>query len=93
MKTARIIFVALLALASTPLLAHTTESARCEEPKSRIVGVVLDPNGARIANARVRIEGARSSHEMYTSDDGAFEAELAAGTYRITVEAQGFRTV
>jgi uncharacterized membrane protein len=92
MKTARIIFVVLLALASAPLLAHTTGSAR-SEGKSRITGVVLDPNGARIPAASVRIENAKVSREAYTSDEGAFEVELPAGTYRITVEAQGFRTV
>ncbi len=93
MKTARIIFAVLLALASAPLLARATACARSEDQTSQIVGVVLDPNGARIPNARVRIENARSTHEMYTSDEGAFETELPAGTYRITVEAQGFRTV
>ena len=87
MKTARIIFVILLALAFTlPVPAR-------DERKSWIIGVVLDVNGARIPNAKVRIEDARSSHEMFTSDEGAFEFELPAGTYRITVEAEGFRTV
>lgn len=93
MKTAGTIFVVLLALASAPLLAHTAESVRCEERKSRIVGVVLDPNGARIPSATVRIENAKATREAFTSDEGAFEVELPAGTYRITVEAQGFRTV
>jgi hypothetical protein len=93
MKTARIIFAALLALASTPLLAHTSESARSEERKSRIVGVVLDPNGARIPFATIRIENAKATREAQTSDEGSFEVELPAGTYRVTVEAQGFRTV
>jgi hypothetical protein len=92
MKPARIIFV-VLALASTPLLAHTSESARGEERKSHIVGVVLDPNGARIPSAAVRIENAKATRAAYTSDEGSFEVELPAGTYRITVEAQGFRTV
>jgi uncharacterized membrane protein len=93
MRPARIIFVVLLALASAPLLAHATGSARCEERKSRIVGVVLDPNGARIPSAAVRIENAKATREAYTSDEGSFEVELPAGTYRVTVEAQGFRTV
>jgi len=54
---------------------------------------VIDSNDARISNATVRIENARSSQEVYTSAEGAFEVELPAGTYRITVEAEGFRTV
>lgn len=92
MKTARTIFVILLALAPAVLAARAAESAEGER-KSRIVGVVLDPNGARIANATVRIENASASREVYTSDEGAFEVELPAGTYRVTVEAPGFRTV
>ncbi|HEY0375738.1 MAG TPA: carboxypeptidase-like regulatory domain-containing protein [Pyrinomonadaceae bacterium] len=92
MKTARIIFVVLLAAAFTSLLAHTSETAGGER-KSRIVGVVLDPNGARIPFATIRIENAKAAREAYTSDEGAFEVELPAGTYRITVEAQGFRTI
>ena len=60
---------------------------------SKIIGVVLDRNDARIADATVRIENAQFSREVYTSDEGAFEVELPAGTYRITVEAQGFRAV
>ena len=92
MKTARTIFFILLALASASLAAHATESAQGER-KSRIVGVVLDPNGAMIVNAAVRIENAGASREVYTNDEGTFEVELPAGTYRITVEAPGFRTV
>ncbi len=87
MKTARIIFVMLLAL------AYTLPVSARDERKSWIIGVVLDVNGARIPNAKVRIEDARASHEMYTSEEGAFEAEVSEGTYRITIEAQGFRTV
>ena len=92
MKTARTIFVTLLALAFTSYVpagrAHSTAGG---ERKSRIVGVVLDPNGARIASATVRIENADAQREAYTSDEGSFEVELPAGTYRITVEAQGFK--
>ncbi|HWT01827.1 MAG TPA: carboxypeptidase-like regulatory domain-containing protein [Pyrinomonadaceae bacterium] len=92
MRTARTIFVVLLALASAAPAARATESAGGER-KSRIAGVVLDANGARIVDAIVRIENADVSRETYTSDEGSFEVELPAGTYRITVVAQGFRTV
>jgi uncharacterized membrane protein len=92
MKTARVIFVVLVALASASILAHTSAGAR-GEGKSRIVGVVLDPNGARIPFANVRIENANATREAHTGDEGSFEVELPAGTYRVTVEAQGFRTV
>ncbi len=94
MKTARTIFVTLLVLAFTlSVPAGRAHSPAGGERKSRIVGVVLDPNGARIASATVRIENADAQREAYTSDEGSFEVELPAGTYRITVEAQGFRKV
>lgn len=85
MRTARTIFVTLLALASA--LSVPAGGGR----KSRIAGVVLDPNGARIASAAVRIENAGAQREALTGDEGSFEVELPAGTYRITVEAQGFK--
>lgn len=94
MKTARTIFVALLALASAlSAPAGRAHSPAGGERKSRIVGVVLDPNGARIASATVRIENAGAQREAHTGDEGSFEVELPAGTYRITVEAEGFRKV
>ena len=95
MKPARAIFVTLLALASTlsVLPAGRAHGSARGERKSRIVGVVLDPNGARIPFANVRIENAGAQREAYTSDEGSFEVELPAGAYRITVEAEGFQKV
>ena len=94
MKTARTIFVTLLALASIlSVPAARGHSSDRGERKSRIVGVVLDPNGARIPFATVRIENAAAQREAYTSDEGSFEVELPAGTYRITIEADGFQKV
>ncbi|HKG23710.1 MAG TPA: carboxypeptidase-like regulatory domain-containing protein [Blastocatellia bacterium] len=94
MKTARMISAVLLALAS----AWSVPAGRAHSPvrgerKSRIVGVVLDPNGARVAFATIRIENAGAKREAYTSDEGSFEVELPAGSYRITIEAQGFQKV
>ena len=85
MKTARTIFVTLLALASA--LSVPAGGGR----KSRIAGVVLDTNGARIPSAAVRVENAGARREAYTSEEGSFEVELPAGTYGITVEAEGFK--
>lgn len=94
MKPARTIFVTLLALASAlSAPAGRAHSPAGRERQSRIVGVVLDPNGARIASAAVRIENAGARREAYTGEEGSFEVELPAGTYRITVEAEGFRKV
>lgn len=94
MKTARLIPAVLLALAfASSVPAGLTHSPARGERQSRIVGVVLDPNGARIPFATVRIENADAKREAYTSDEGSFEVELPAGAYRITVEADGFQKV
>lgn len=93
MRTARTIFVTLLALASAWSLSDgPARSSERGQRQSMIAGVVIDPNGARIANATIRIENAAATRETYTSDEGSFEVELPAGTYGITVEAPGFRT-
>ena len=87
MKAARTIFVTLLALAFT-----LSVPARGERT-SRLAGVVLDPNGARIPFATVTIENAAAKREAQTDDEGSFEVELPAGAYRITIEADGFKKV
>ncbi len=57
----------------------------------RIVGVVLDRNEALIPNATIAIQGQRGKRKLKSAHDGSFEAVLPAGTYRIIVEASGFR--
>ena len=94
MRTPRIIAVILLALA-VPMLAVQQRSSASDGSlrTSKIVGVVIDPNGARIPFAAVRIENADARREAYTDDEGSFEVELPAGAYRITIEAEGFQKV
>jgi hypothetical protein len=60
-----------------------------------ILGIVTDPTGSVIANAKVtavRIETGVVQATV-TSSSGTFTIpNLAVGTYRITVEADGFKT-
>ena len=85
MKTARTIFVTLI------VLAFTLSAPARVERTSRLTGVVLDPNGARIPFATITIESAAARREAQTNDEGSFEVELPAGSYKITIEADGFQ--
>ncbi len=59
-------------------------------------GTVLDPSGAAIANAKVTVTnvGTNLSVTTTTEQTGLYKFnELPAGTYKITSEAQGFKTI
>jgi len=58
-----------------------------------IIGTIFDPNGAVIPNAMVAISNADSKLTIsaVTNDEGQYKFDgLAAGTYNLKVEAQGF---
>ncbi len=59
-----------------------------------IVGTVVDPAGAAVANARVVITDTqrRTSVTTTTNEDGNFtQRGLIAGTYQVRVESSGFK--
>jgi hypothetical protein len=58
-------------------------------------GTVTDPSGAAIAGANITVTnlGTNLTVTVKSNDTGLYTAkELPAGTYRITVEAKGFKT-
>ena len=57
-----------------------------------LAGTVLDPSGAPIANASVRVETSGAVvAEVRTGNDGRFEFQLApSGVFRVIVSAAGF---
>ncbi len=62
----------------------------------QVQGTVTDPQGAAIANAKVTVTnpGTNYSITVTTNSTGNYTAkELPVGSYKITVEAQGFKTV
>ena len=62
----------------------------------QFTGEITDPSGAAIANAKVTVinTGTNLTQTVTTNQAGLFTAkELPVGTYKITVEAQGFKTV
>jgi hypothetical protein len=62
-------------------------------PEGRIAGVVHDPTGAVIPNAKITVTntGTGAKRETKTGGEGAFSVpSLAAGDYSVQVEATGF---
>jgi carboxypeptidase family protein/TonB-dependent receptor-like protein len=67
--------------------------AWAQNAAGRILGNVTDPSGAAIAGAKVRVTNLarQSSQETVTDNDGFYQVlGLPIGTYRVTVEKDGF---
>ncbi|HEX8284080.1 MAG TPA: carboxypeptidase-like regulatory domain-containing protein [Pyrinomonadaceae bacterium] len=63
---------------------------------SSLKGVVLDPNGAFVANVSVTLTDAKTKRKFtaVTSSEGAFElAALPAGVYQVEAGSPGFQTL
>ena len=62
----------------------------------QLAGVVTDPTGAAIANAKVTVlnRSTNFTDATTTNQSGAYTLkELPIGEYKVTVEASGFKTV
>ena len=72
-------------------------SAHAQVTSGNVRGVVTDPNGAVVPNAKVTItqKSTNVSTNAQTTSAGEFEFKnlLPADDYTITVEAQGFKTL
>jgi hypothetical protein len=64
--------------------------------KGFVVGNVVDPNGAIVVGATVKIAntGTGVTRDAVTAEDGSFRFDAVdPGTYKIEVTLQGFKTV
>jgi len=78
----------LLALATGPLMGVGTTGT--------IVGMVTDPSGALVANAKVTVlnQGTGAVREVFSNVGGEYAVPLLPpAVYQVTVEASGFRTI
>jgi hypothetical protein len=90
MKSQRLIALVLLTLA-----LMCARPAFGQSDRGTITGTVTDPSGAVVTGAKVTATSLETNEvrEAVTSDDGNFTLpELKAGPYRVSVEAQGFKT-
>jgi hypothetical protein len=81
------------AFLSALVLSLVSASLWAQGPEGRLAGVVHDPSGAVIPNAKVTVTntGTAVKHETKTGGEGAFSVpSLAAGEYSVQVEATGF---
>jgi hypothetical protein len=82
----------LIFLVLPPCLASSRALPSSAKPRmGKIMGTLLDANDARVAHAKVRIESSKFRWEGISDDAGDFTAAVPTGTYRIYVEAHGFR--
>src|SRR5260370_35255507 len=80
------ILLVVLALLGLPLVA--------QDATGRIIGVVTDPSGGVITNAKVTVTNVATgiSNTTTTGSDGAYQVLLRPiGSYQVTAEVPGFR--
>ncbi|MEO1368644.1 MAG: TonB-dependent receptor, partial [Acidobacteriota bacterium] len=66
-------------------------AALAAQPRSGLVGVVTDAEGAVLTRVEVIVEGARDTHRTWSDDDGRFAFQgLEPGTYRLKAQVDGY---
>src|SRR5215208_7110326 len=88
MRAGVVLLTALLAVVCTAPVA-------AQQTTGNVRGVVADPNGAAVPNARVTITNRQTniSQDAQTNDSGEYQFNnLLAGDYTVTVEAANFKT-
>ncbi len=88
MNLLRLMMILLLAVIMT-VPALTAVTAQSEN--SRLIGVVLDRNSARIVGAVITIQNTEFKRHLRSDAEGKFEVELPVGYYEITAEQPGFK--
>jgi len=91
----RSIYVVVCSLAFACFLLIAARPALAQVDRGNVVGTVVDPSGARIADAQITITNratGQSTH-LATDSEGNYNAKLLKiGTYSISVSKQGFGT-
>jgi hypothetical protein len=97
-RRARIALVAVVSIILTPFLGDVSQAAECRiapiKPIRCVRGIVTDPSGLPISNAKVTILRAGTEFvSIRTNTDGKFSFDrLGAGDYEVQVEEKGFKT-
>ena len=67
-------------------------AAGVQAGKTRVHGVVTDPDGALIPGATVTLTGSGPAVKATSGSDGSYSAAVAPGTYTVTFSMPGFAT-
>ena len=80
--------------AQTPAPVQTTTSttAGVQAGKTRVHGLVTDPDGALIPGATVTLTGNGPAVKATSGSDGSYSAVVSPGTYTVTFTMPGFAT-
>jgi hypothetical protein len=82
-------------IAFTVLLIFSVQSAKAQVLFGSMVGNVADPSGAAVPGATVKLTNVSTNDSLtaQTNESGIYTLpDLTAGTYRVEVTKQGFRT-
>jgi hypothetical protein len=82
------------ALAATPapaLRSPVPDITESDANPSILKGIVSDPSGAKIVDAKVHIQSAPLIRDTTTDNEGQFSLALPTGTYSLIILAPGFR--
>lgn len=85
MRTPKIVIVLFIAVCFASVLRASSVQT------SRLVGMVVDVNGSRIAGATITVERDQFERVVKSDDEGRFEVEAPSGNYQLTVEQGGFK--
>jgi len=84
-------------LGAIPLVLFVLSSVHAQVTTGNVRGVVTDPNGAVVTNAKVTLtkKSTNNSATTQTSETGQFEFNnlLLGNDYTVTVEASSFKTL
>ncbi len=95
MSTRRLLSLAVLCSISIALLV-VSQVSWAQEVTASIVGAITDQSGAAVAGATVKAESVDRglAYTAVTNNDGLYRiSPVPAGTYKLTVEKQGFSSV
>jgi uncharacterized membrane protein len=74
------------------VLIFALQTARAQANQtSRIRGLIVDANGARITGALITVESTHFRRQLETNEEGKFQVELPADAYHLSVEKAGFK--
>lgn len=95
MSTRRLLSLAVLCSLSIALLI-ASQVSQAQEVTASIVGTITDQSGAAVAGATVKANSVERglAYTAVTNNDGLYRiSPVPAGTYKLTVEKQGFSSV